>query len=266
MSANGAFGFFRLARFRLGFGVHLCERQFVFFPIKLFGHASVDEGEVYRINVRIENDMIEVPDDDCEGGEDGLVKMNGQPDVNPPTRQETEEANLEPDHQAGQTHDECAPDNGPILSLFGITETSNLRLRFFETEVIREIANHISHVLELRQHVHYPAAAVLRQGEIQQVIDTDDEHDYRRGAMQHAPQILIRTQQPGEPGIRVLQCKAAQHQHDEAGQQKPVLNALIGGETHDTARLASSRNHLLTPDEQVMHQHAADGQKNERQI
>src|SRR3954470_15112737 len=113
MSANGGLGFFGLggARFRLALCVHFFKRQFVFFPIKLFGHPSVNEREVYRINVWIENDMVKMPDDDRERREHGFVKMNGQPDVNPPTRQETEEANLEPDHQAGQTHDEGAPDN-----------------------------------------------------------------------------------------------------------------------------------------------------------
>src|SRR5215831_6532166 len=162
MSANGGFGFFRsgAARFCLALCVHLLERQLVFFPVKLFGHPSVDKREVYRINVRIENDMIEVPDDNRERGQDRLVEMDGQSDVNPPTRKETEEADLEPDHQAGETHDEGAPDDGPVLGLLCITKARDLRLDALEAEIIVEVADHIAHVFQLWQHVDYPAPAV----------------------------------------------------------------------------------------------------------
>src|SRR6185295_13307752 len=112
MSANGFGGRFCLARDRVrspivreglyrrlpsltvglltltALRVHLVERQFVLFPIKLFGHPSVDEGEVYRINVRIENDVIEVPNDNRESREHSLVEMDGQRYLDPPACQE----------------------------------------------------------------------------------------------------------------------------------------------------------------------------------
>src|SRR4051812_24603332 len=148
MSANGGLGFFGRggARFRLAFGFHLIKRQFVFFPIKLFRHPSVDEGEVYRINVRIKNDLIKVPDDYRQRREHRFVEMNGQRDINPPAREETEKADLEPYHQAGETHDQRSPDDGPVFRLLGITKASNLRLDAPESNVIAEIANHIADV------------------------------------------------------------------------------------------------------------------------
>src|SRR5881394_322702 len=163
MSANGGLGFFGLgaARFRLALRVHLLERQFMLFLIKLFGHSSVYEGEVYRINVRIENDVIEVPDDNRERREDRFIKVDGQRNVDPPARQEAKEADLEPDHQTSEAHDEGAPDDGPVFRLLGITKPRDFWLRLLQTKVITEIADDDAHVLQYGQHVSYPTPAVL---------------------------------------------------------------------------------------------------------
>src|SRR5437764_14592626 len=50
--------------------------QFVLFPVEFFRNAPVNEGEVYRVYVRIEDHVIEMPDDDCERRQHGLVKMD----------------------------------------------------------------------------------------------------------------------------------------------------------------------------------------------
>src|SRR2546423_13536067 len=109
------------------------------FAIELFRNSAINEREVYRINVWIENHMIEMPDNNRERRQDRFIEVNRKGNINPPTREKSEHANLEPNHQARQAHDECAPDHGPIFSLFGISKARDLRLHAIESEVIGEV-------------------------------------------------------------------------------------------------------------------------------
>src|ERR1041385_5081527 len=108
--------------------IHLFKSKFVLFPVKLFGNATIDESEVYWINVWIENHLIEMPYDNRERCQHSFVKVNGESDVDPPARQKSEHADLEPNHQARQAHNECTPNDGPILGFLGITNARNFRL------------------------------------------------------------------------------------------------------------------------------------------
>src|SRR5262249_1232949 len=65
----------------------LLESQFVLFFKKLFRYSAVDEREVYWINVRIENHLIKVPNNDGESRQHSFVKMYGEGDIDPPAGQ-----------------------------------------------------------------------------------------------------------------------------------------------------------------------------------
>ena len=55
------------------------------------------------------------------------------------------------------------------------------------------------------------------------MIDAYRDQHYRGHAVQHATQVLVHRQHGREPGVGKLQCKAGQHQNDEAGKQRRML-------------------------------------------
>jgi hypothetical protein len=84
--------------------------------------------------------------------------------------------------------------------------------------------------------------------------------------MKNAPQEFVRAQNPGQAGIRILQGKATQNQNDEAGQEQPVLQSLVRGQTHNGAHLPAPGNHFLAPYQNVVRSHSANREQDQRQI
>src|SRR5256885_10088801 len=64
----------------------------------LFPYTTLFRSE--RIHVRVEDDVVEVPDDDGGGRQDRFVEVNRRRHVNQPARREAEPFELEPDHQS----------------------------------------------------------------------------------------------------------------------------------------------------------------------
>src|SRR4051794_27967850 len=58
----------------------------VFFFVQFFGHAPVEPGPIHWINVRVEDHVIEMPDENRQSGQNRLVIVNRRRDVDPPTR------------------------------------------------------------------------------------------------------------------------------------------------------------------------------------
>src|SRR5579859_6534295 len=83
--------------------------------------ASPVEG----INIGIKNDMVKMPDDDGETGEDGFVIVDGKGHIHGPPWEEASDIHFEPNHQAGNAHNDCAPDDSPVLHLFGVAEPAD---------------------------------------------------------------------------------------------------------------------------------------------
>ena len=49
----------------------------------LFRRHTGEKGRVQRVNVGVENDGIEVPDDNGQGGQQGFIEMHGGGHVKP---------------------------------------------------------------------------------------------------------------------------------------------------------------------------------------
>ena len=130
--------------------------QLVLLLVRLFGDLAVVEGEIDGVHFGVEGDVVEVPYDYRERREHGLIEVYRDGDVNPPARQEAERANLEPDEQARQPHDQSAPHDGPIFGLLRVAEASYLRLTLPYTSVVEKVLPQVSRVLPLRQHVANP--------------------------------------------------------------------------------------------------------------
>src|SRR6266571_5551645 len=114
--------------------------------------------------------MIEVPDNNSERRQHGFIKVDGKRDVDPPASQKTEDTNLEPDHQAGEAHNDRSPNNCPILGLFSIAIAVDLWFLFRQTEIISKISEYIFDVLYCRQHVFDPQSPFFRQRQVKNMI------------------------------------------------------------------------------------------------
>src|ERR1039457_7008179 len=71
------------------------------------------ESCVERVDVGVEDDGVEVPDDDRQGGEDGLEQMNRRSHVEPALREESHDQGVGPKEGSGSNHDDRAPDHRP---------------------------------------------------------------------------------------------------------------------------------------------------------
>jgi hypothetical protein len=85
--------------------------------------------------------------------------------------------------------------------------------------------------------------------------------------MDNAARSLAQAEQCGEPGVGILERKAGQHQHEEAGEQNTVLPALVERHTqHCVLERAAAGGQLGAPDDEVMEEHSADDQQDERNV
>ena len=85
--------------------------------------------------------------------------------------------------------------------------------------------------------------------------------------MQQVTPVLAERQHRGKPGVREFQREAGQHQHNEAGEQRSVLQPEAHRHAHhETVLQFAPRNHFRPPDDEVMQQHAADDREDHAQI
>ena len=96
--------------------------------IVLDGHFAVPPGPVHGVDVGIEEDLVEVPDEDGESGKNGLVEVDGGGHVDPPAGEQVADPDLGPEHDAGEAHERRAPDERPVLGFFGVVEAAEFWL------------------------------------------------------------------------------------------------------------------------------------------
>src|SRR5271167_3482165 len=65
---------------------HACAVESVLIAVVVQSHFSVPPCPVHRIYVRVEEHLVEVPNDDGEGREHRFVEVNGGCDIEPPAR------------------------------------------------------------------------------------------------------------------------------------------------------------------------------------
>src|SRR6185436_442196 len=74
-----------------------------------FRNTSVPAGPIEGVNIRVKNDVVKMPNGNCQAGKNRFVIMNGQGDINSPARQELCKFEFEPNHQSGEAHDDRSP-------------------------------------------------------------------------------------------------------------------------------------------------------------
>src|ERR1043166_214935 len=194
--------------------------------VPLFGHASAPTSPIERIDIGIENDVVEMPDHDGETGKDGLVVMDCQRHVQRPTGQELGDGEFEPNHQAGGAHDDGAPEYGPILQLLWIAETSEFGSGRTEAGQIPRVDGHVFQVLGSWEEVPDELSSIPGGQDINEVISAQQEQHDTGPAMGPTAKRLAGTEQDCQPGIGKLQREAGDGEDDETESEGKVLNAL----------------------------------------
>src|SRR5271157_1472744 len=126
-----------------------------------------------RTKVRVE----EVDHEDEPDGQQRFVAMGDQDDIQQVARQKPGEQWREPHHVTGNADDHHAPEDGPIVELFPVSESVKLRLRS-EPEEPAKVLQQIEEVLGPRNHRVGPpedAAFSLNEPAVQKVRNMDKE-------------------------------------------------------------------------------------------
>src|SRR6185436_15433804 len=108
-----------------------------------------------------------------------FIEVDRERNVDPPTREKTEDANLKPDHQAREAHDKSAPDDRPVFGFFSVAKPRYLWFDATQAEIVSKVAEHVLHIFWARQHVLHPLAAVPGECQVAKMINANDQHDDR---------------------------------------------------------------------------------------
>ena len=98
--------------------------QSMLVAVMMQSHLSVPPRPVHRINVRVKEYLVEVPDDDRQGRQHRFIEVNGGRDIQPPARHMIAHENFGPQHDAGDGHDDHAPDQSPVFGFFRVVEAA----------------------------------------------------------------------------------------------------------------------------------------------
>ena len=88
----------------------------------MFRRAAAHEGPLQGVNVGIKDDGIEMPDDNGESGQDGLVVVDGRGDVESDLGEVFKHEVVRPKENARDRHDHGPPDQRPVLELLRVIE------------------------------------------------------------------------------------------------------------------------------------------------
>ncbi len=232
-----------------------------------FVHFSVPPGPVHGVDIGVEEDLVEVPNDDGEGCENGLVEMDGGGGIDPPSSEKIADPDVGPDHDAGNGHESCAPDERPVLGFFGVVEAVELRFDFAESEMEAHGGPDVDGVLWPGRERDEEATAFTLQGEIEDVIDARTDENDSGDTMDDAAQMFAHSEDLSEPRGGVLEREAGDDEDDETGEQNQMLPALLRSHALDEASLRTTDGACFAePEKDVVEQHSADDEDDERNV
>src|SRR6266496_2661535 len=223
------------------------------------GHLAVIPGPVHGVDIGIEEDLVEVPDEDGQRGENRFIEMDGDSDVQPPAWQEVADGHLGPEHDSGDGHDDDAPDQSPVFRLLGVREAFEFGPGAAQPEIAAKDPENVGSVLGLGNHIADQFAAVASQHRVDDVVYAGTDQNYCGDAVNDAAHLFAHTRKIREPGIGIFQSEPGNDQNDERSQQREVLPALAGGHAGDGAGVSIAKEDgFAPPDDEIVQQHGAD--------
>ena len=187
-------------------------------------------------------------------------------------REMGEDPVIEPQQDAGDGHDDGAPDQRPVLGLLGVVEAPIARELVAAAEVVFDGLDGLFGIAKIGHHVFEPAAPALLQSQVNHVVHRGADEDDSGDAVDPSPngQMVLPADDGCDPeGMGVLEREAGDHEHGEADQQQDMLPALAEREAELTGLLAIAGEHRarLAPQiDQVMQQHEADRHRNDDEV
>lgn len=175
-----------------------------------FRHFTGQPGGIHRIDLRIKDRRVEMPDQNGQRSQNRFVIMNNKGDVQYSLGQEPYEKVVKPEDETGKDHNHIAPDERPILRLFDVAEPFKLRFFLGEAQVVQRTLKELEKVLRLGNHVREKTASSARKQEIG-VPNGGEDEDNSGDTMDNTPQ--FESSRPskkdaGENGITGTQGKS----------------------------------------------------------
>lgn len=192
---------------------------------------ACEPNPTHRENARLEVDMVEVPDDDCQEGEESLVTVDQASDVPDPQGQVSERLSLKPKSQSCQDHDRRAPNDGVILQLLNPVEPAELGLLVAQAQVALEHLPDVKEVLLGPPHV--PQLFAPSRGEkVKQVPNCQSHQHDRTDSVDDAPQFGAagETEKPLRPRcFGVTERQPGDDEEGEGNNEHQMLQPFVEG-------------------------------------
>src|SRR5436190_13272875 len=109
------------------------------FMLPHFGNFSFQATPIEWVNIGIEDDVIKVPNEDSEAGQDSFVIVNSKSHVHGPARLYFRHAELEPNTKARRAHDKSSPNDGPIFQFLRIAEAGEAGFDFADSRKVTRV-------------------------------------------------------------------------------------------------------------------------------
>lgn len=103
----------------LSFGV-----EGVFLLVPVLRDASIEPGRIAWVNIGIENDVINVPNENRQDRQNRFIEVNGGSDINHPAREKLRYRKLEPDHESRDSHDDRTPNHRPVFHFLRVAKAA----------------------------------------------------------------------------------------------------------------------------------------------
>ena len=117
----------------------------------LAGQLAGEHAFVQMLDVN----MVEVPNDDGQNGQQGFAAVGGLGGWDGLAWQKVCGGNGVPHHEAGQAHDDGAPNNGQVFNLFGVIVATIEGAMLTQAQVVADILEQVLEVFEQRQHAPF---------------------------------------------------------------------------------------------------------------
>ena len=185
-------------------------------------------------------DVVEVPDDDGERCQQGLVGMGLPADVEDELAELVDGQILEPQDVARGDHDYHAPVDRPVVELLDVAESPEERPVLLHAQEVQDLVEGVFRVPRLGDEEAESLAPLFESHAVEEVVEPDEGERDGADAVQdarHAGTSHDVDEEPGHGGLVELDGKPREDEQDAGREQDHVLEADMEAQALHAVRL-----------------------------
>ena len=153
--------------------------------VRLHALAGDPRG-LHRVDLRIEDNKIDVPDEDRQRRKDRFIQMNRGGDIQKHFRNQLRKIRIRPQQDARCAHDHGAPHHRPVFCLFDVVVGRQFRSFARQAHIVCEAVERFGNIRVARDEVE-PVVAEFPVAENRDQVDAaDSEHHRSRRSVDRA--------------------------------------------------------------------------------